>query len=87
MTDPADMGRLMLDVWNYPHSPAVRAAFLLAAWTGRRTNEIIVARWEEINMEEATWTVPAGRMKRRTEHSVPLPRQALPASRRRKSEC
>ncbi len=77
VTEPAEMGWLMRDIWDYPHSPVVRVAMLLAAWTGRRTNEIVGARWEEINMKEATWIVPAGRMKRRTEHAVPLPRQAM----------
>ena len=42
-----------------------------------RTNELIGARWEEIDFENATWRIPAERMKLRVEHLVPLPKQAL----------
>jgi integrase len=33
--------------------------------------------WSEINVEEATWTVPAGRMKGSREHRVPLSDRAV----------
>ena len=42
-----------------------------------RTNELIGARWEEIDFENSTWRIPAERMKLRVEHLVPLPKQAL----------
>jgi integrase len=42
-----------------------------------RTNELIGAQWPEFDFDENIWTVPAGRMKMKTEHIVPLPRQAL----------
>jgi integrase len=29
------------------------------------------AKWEEINLKDAVWTVPAERMKMKTEHKVP----------------
>ncbi|MFN6337481.1 MAG: tyrosine-type recombinase/integrase [Cyanobacteriota bacterium] len=41
-----------------------------------RTSELIAARWEELDLEEALWTIPAERMKgrrgNRREHLVPL---------------
>ncbi|MBI1308618.1 MAG: DUF4102 domain-containing protein [Proteobacteria bacterium] len=42
-----------------------------------RTSELIKAKWDEINFEEAQWTVPAGRMKMRRIHIVPLSTQAV----------
>jgi integrase len=36
-----------------------------------RTGETIAATWDEINMGEKVWTVPAGRMKTGREHRVP----------------
>src|SRR5690606_28782828 len=42
-------------------------------WT--RTTELRMMRWDEI--EGKVWRVPAGRMKRRKYHLVPLSRQAL----------
>src|SRR5271166_3338205 len=47
---------------------ALRFAILTAA----RTGEVIGARWSEIDMCEAVWAVPAGRMKAAREHRVPL---------------
>jgi integrase len=42
-----------------------------------RTNEVIKADWQEIDIDDATWTVPASRMKRKVEHRVPLSLRAL----------
>jgi integrase len=52
---------------------ALRFAILTAA----RTGEVIGTRWYEIDMGEAVWTVPAGRMKAAREHRVPLSESAL----------
>jgi integrase len=52
---------------------ALRFAILTAA----RTGEVIGSRWSEIHMDEALWTVPAGRMKAARRHRVPLPDGAL----------
>jgi integrase len=45
--------------------------------TAARTGEVIGARWSEIDLLDKTWTVPAGRMKARREHRVPLSPRAL----------
>jgi len=45
--------------------------------TAARTGEVIGARWSEIDLHDKTWTVPAGRMKARREHRVPLSLRAL----------
>jgi integrase len=42
-----------------------------------RTNELIGATWEEFDLDGAVWIVPAERMKMKTEHVVPLSRQAV----------
>ncbi len=52
-------------------------ALKLLALTFVRTGELIGAEWSEIDMDGATWIVPAARMKMKTEHVVPLSRQAL----------
>ncbi|MBI2801325.1 MAG: tyrosine-type recombinase/integrase [Gammaproteobacteria bacterium] len=54
-----------------------RLALQLLAQTFVRTNELIGAQWVEIDLENALWIIPAARMKMRTEHVVPLSRQAL----------
>ena len=45
--------------------------------TAARTGEVIGARWNEIDLLDKTWTVPAGRMKAHREHRVPLSARAL----------
>jgi integrase len=42
-----------------------------------RTGEVIGARWDEINLRDRVWTVPAARMKGHREHRVPLSPRAL----------
>ncbi|MCO4311354.1 integrase domain-containing protein [Pectobacterium versatile] len=53
---------------------------LLIEWqllTVTRPAEAAETRWSEISLTENTWTIPAGRMKMRREHVIPLPPQAL----------
>jgi integrase len=45
--------------------------------TAARTGEVIGARWNEIDLLDKTWTVPAARMKAHREHRVPLSSRAL----------
>ena len=45
--------------------------------TAARTGEVIGARWNEIDLLDKTWTVPAARMKARREHRVPLSTRGL----------
>jgi integrase len=49
----------------------------LMSMTFVRTTELIEAKWEEFDLENARWDIPAERMKMRTPHTGPLARQAL----------
>ncbi|ATI86076.1 integrase domain-containing protein [Klebsiella pneumoniae] len=56
-----------------------RQTRLLIEWqllTVTRPVEAAETRWEEINFAEHTWTIPAGRMKMRRDHIIPLCEQA-----------
>ena len=48
--------------------------------TAARTGEVLGARWSEIDFHAATWTIPAGRMKRGPLHVVPLSDRAISIS-------
>lgn len=50
--------------------------------TGGRSGEIRGARWEEIDFESATWTIPPERMKADDWHHVPLSDRAIVILRR-----
>ena len=54
-----------------------RLALQLMAATFVRTAELIGAKWSEFDIDAAMWSIPAERMKMKTEHLVPLSRQAL----------
>jgi integrase len=45
--------------------------------TAARTGETIGAKWNEIDLKNKTWTVPAERMKAGQEHVVPLSDRAV----------
>jgi hypothetical protein len=45
--------------------------------TAARSGEVIGARWDEIDLDHAIWTVPALKMKAGREHRVPLTDRAL----------
>lgn len=51
-------------------------ALELAVLCTSRSREIREARWQEIDFEAGTWTIPGQRMKTRVEHRIPLSRQA-----------
>lgn len=48
------------------------AALEFAILTAARTGEVLGACWDEIDLAERLWTVPARRMKAAKEHRVPL---------------
>ena len=66
-----------LDEDNLELHLVTRTALKLIVMLFVRTRELIEAKWEEIDLESATWRIPAERMKLRVEHLVPLPNQAL----------
>lgn len=45
--------------------------------TAARSGEVLGARWQEFDLEAATWVVPPSRMKAGREHRVPLSERAL----------
>lgn len=54
-----------------------KLAVLLLVHTFVRTSELINATWEEIDLDNALWTIPGSRMKMGKDHLVPLSRQVL----------
>lgn len=72
-----EIGELLRDLAGYERNFQVVSAFKLMWLTLCRPNEIVGARWDEIDFEKKVWRIPAERMKKRKEHIVPLPRQAI----------
>ncbi len=53
-------------------SMSIKLAFEFLILTAARTSEVLLAKREEIDVENKTWVVPAERMKAKMEHRVPL---------------
>ena len=56
---------------------ATIAAFKFLTLTATRSGDVRLAQWNEIDLETATWTIPAERMKSARKHRVPLSQPAL----------
>ncbi len=54
-----------------------RLALEFVALTAARSQEVRLATWDEFDLEEKLWTVPAGHMKRGKAHIVPLSEAAM----------
>ncbi len=74
---PEELPELLRAIDNYSGDRQTQLALQLLAHTFVRTNELIGAEWGEFDIEAALWIIPAGRMKMKTEHVVPLSAQAL----------
>jgi integrase len=61
-----------------------RLALQFLILTAARSGEVRGARWEEIDVNAAVWTVPAERMKAGKQHLVPLSEPALAILKRMK---
>ena len=75
--DSKELPELLRKIEVYNGSTVTRVAIKLMAMTFVRTSELIGARWDEFDLTHRRWDIPAERMKMRTEHRVPLSRQAL----------
>jgi integrase len=65
-----EMGAFMTRLRSQPGTAARALEFVVL--TATRTGETLGARWSEIDIEAAVWTVPGERMKAGREHRVPL---------------
>ena len=58
-------------------SPSVKLAFQMLALTACRSGEVRGMTRDELDLHEATWTIPGSRMKAGKPHRVPLSHEAL----------
>ncbi|WP_394646761.1 tyrosine-type recombinase/integrase [uncultured Sphingomonas sp.] len=76
---PALIGRLR------ERSSVGRLALEALILTAARSGEIRGARWSEVDLDTALWSIPAARMKMGRVHHVPLSAQAIDVFRRAKA--
>ncbi|MGA5718095.1 tyrosine-type recombinase/integrase [Pseudomonas atacamensis] len=73
----SEMPKTMAAIQASSSGHLLRAALMLMIYTASRPGEVRRAEWSEIDLDAATWTTPASKMKMRRDHSVPLSTQAV----------
>lgn len=75
--DPKGIGALLRAIDGYQGTAVVKAALSLAPLVFVRPGNLRQAEWKEIDLDAATWRIPAEKMKSGEPHIVPLPSQAI----------
>jgi len=75
--DPKEICALLRAIDGYTGHFVVKCALRIAPLVFVRPGELRHAEWSEIDFEEATWNIPANKMKMKDPHLVPLCRQAV----------
>lgn len=76
ITDPKGIAELLRAIDGYSGQFITLCALKLAPLLFVRPGELRHAEWNEIDIDGMIWRIPAGKMKMRAAHTVPLSRQA-----------
>lgn len=77
ITDPKRVGELLRAIDDYDGSGITKLAMQIAPHVFVRPGELRHAEWGELDLDNGLWTIPAGKMKMRKPHHVPLSRQTI----------
>lgn len=77
VTEPAAVADLLRALHAYQGQPTTAAALKLAPMLFVRPGNLRAMEWAELDLDAAEWRIPAGKMKMREAHVVPLPEQAV----------
>ncbi|MCU4337976.1 tyrosine-type recombinase/integrase [Acinetobacter dispersus] len=67
-----EMPEFLRCIKTYPADAQTHHAIILIMLTGVRVSELLQARWDEFDLDERKWDIPAERMKNGLPHRVPL---------------
>nr|WP_255458463.1 site-specific integrase [Gilliamella sp. ESL0250] len=74
---PAQLPVILKVINDYPATQQTKLLAYFQLLTLVRPGEAATAKWADIDLKKAIWTIPANSMKMRREHIVPLSKQAL----------
>ncbi|MRR16236.1 MAG: DUF4102 domain-containing protein [Deltaproteobacteria bacterium] len=77
ITEPVEVGKLLRSIDDYSGSLVVKCALKIAPLVFVRPGELRHMEWTELDFENAQWNIPAGKMKMKEPHLVPLSKQAI----------
>lgn len=84
-----ELPKLMEDIYSFNGNPVIKFALLININVFVRASELAYARWQEIDFDNKTWTIPATRQliddnpktargaKMKTPHIIPLSKQVI----------
>ena len=72
ITDPEQVGCLLRAIRGYQGDIITRLALQFSVLTFVRPGEVRHSEWAEVNWITRQWRIPAGKMKMRRDHVVPL---------------
>ncbi|WP_242650954.1 tyrosine-type recombinase/integrase [Yoonia tamlensis] len=75
--EPKALGRLMVEIDGFEGQATTRIALKLLAILAQRPGELRNAMWEEFDLAERVWSIPAAKKKMRRDHNVHLPDPAI----------
>lgn len=75
--EPEKLGQLLRAIDDFECYPVTKLALKIAPHIFVRPGELRHGDWSELDWDKAIWTIPAGKMKARRTHAVPLSRQVL----------
>ena len=75
--EPDKLGALLRAIDGFECYPVTKLALKISPHIFVRPGELRHGDWAEIDLDKAIWTIPAGKMKARRTHAVPLSRQVL----------
>ncbi|WP_066961713.1 integrase arm-type DNA-binding domain-containing protein [Microbulbifer sp. Q7] len=77
ITDPVEVGKLMVAIEGYQGTPVVKTALKLSPLLFCRPGELRKLEWAEVNWEAKQIEIPAEKMKTSEPHIIPLAEQSL----------
>lgn len=75
--EPKELGGLLRAIDDYTGYLVTKYALQIAPHVFVRPGELRHADWREIDLEDGVWKIPAGKMKARRPHAVPLSKQVV----------
>lgn len=77
LTDRKEVGALLRAIQGYSGHFVTRIALQVAPYVFVRPGELRHMEWTELDLDAGEWRLPAGKMKMRVPHIVPLARQVI----------
>lgn len=73
--DRTDLGRMLVDLWDWPGESYGKPVLQLCAYLFQRPGEIRAMKWADVDLDRGLWSYTVSKVG--LDHAVPLPGQAV----------